>query len=175
MQCLELNTLFQQLLHYRNQAPDLQTLGPWLQRQVPTYAFPDLHQIPFAATAYTRNCIARETLNQNRAHKASTRESSQCFEAFIMRWDEQVQTPIHGHPSFAFYYVITGLFEMECFTHSSTGKLQSQGVQRFYPSDTTWHVGQAGRYDNFIHRVRCVEPGHTFHIYSEDAKKGVAL
>ena len=175
MQCLELNTLFQQLLHYRNQAPDLQTLGPWLQRQVPICSFPDLNQIPFAATAYTRNCIARETLTARSCDVGTTRHPPQRFEAFIMRWDKQVQTPIHGHPTFAFYYVITGLFEMECFTHSKTGKLKSQGVQRFYPADTTWHVGQTGRYDNFIHRVRCVEPGHTFHIYSDDAQKGVAL
>ncbi|NES19652.1 MAG: hypothetical protein F6K41_12155 [Symploca sp. SIO3E6] len=35
-------------------------------------------------------------------------------------------------------------------------------------------VEEMGRYDNFIHRVTCLEPGHTFHIYSEDCQQAIS-
>ncbi|NET33212.1 MAG: hypothetical protein F6K19_14530 [Cyanothece sp. SIO1E1] len=164
MQTLDLERLFQQLLHYRDSNADFFALGPWLQHQVTACSFPDLNHLPFESATYTRNCIAREKPSQH-----------QRFEALLMRWDKQVKTRIHGHPAFSFYHVISGVFEMELFAHTATDGLQLKETRRFYAADTTWFLGQAGRYDNFIHRVTCLEPGHTFHIYSEDAQKGVSL
>lgn len=158
----DVSELFWQLLSYRDRTVNLAALGPWLQRQIAACSFPDLEQLPFETAAYTRNWIAKE------------QPGHQQFEALVMRWDRQVQTPIHGHPAFSFYYVISGVFEMEIYTPVA-GNLQMQGTRRFCPSDTAWFLGEMGRYDNFIHRVRCLEPGHTFHIYSEDAQKGVSL
>ncbi len=160
----ELKTLFQNFLHHKNTTDNLDSLGPWLQRQVTAYSFPDANQIPFRSAAYTRNRVAQE----NSGH-------DQGFEALIMRWDEQVQTSIHGHPEFSFYYVISGCFNMDLFAHASTGRLRLTESKRFVPGEAMWFLGQAGQYDNFIHRVTCLETGHTFHIYSEDARKGLAF
>lgn len=164
MQNLDVKCLFEELLNYRDRTADFSTLGLWLKHHITACSFPDLNNLPLKAATYTRNCIAKENMNQN-----------QGFEALIMRWDRQVKTPIHGHPAFSFYYVITGLFKMEIFTYKGINDLQLQKTQLFYPSDTTWFLGQTGRYDNFIHRVTCLEAGHTFHIYSEDAQKGILL
>ena len=167
METINLETLFHRLLHYRDETTNSASLGPWLQSQLKAGIFPDLAYIPFAEDTYTRNCIAREET------AASHARSSQ-FEALIMRWDKQVRTCIHGHPAFSFYYVVSGVFEIDLFAQAA-GSLKLQQTQRFSPSDTTWFSGQPGRYDNWIHRVRCLEPGLTFHVYSDDAKKGIVL
>lgn len=162
-QLLTADALFQELLQYRDRVTDLSTLGSWLQGQVQGCAFPTPQQFPFQTDAYTRNCIAREQY---------PRKTN--FEAFIMRWDQDVKTRIHGHPQFSFYHVISGMFEMEIFAKTATGLVLNQ-TRRFTAQESTWFVGQPGRYDNFIHRVTCLEPGLTFHVYSDDAQKGVAL
>lgn len=158
----DLEAIFQRFLDYRDQTTDVTSLGPWLQHHLTNCQFPELHHIAFATSSYTRNLIAKEGAHQG-------------FEALLIRWDQQAITPIHGHPAFSFYYVISGIFEMEYFAHGAMKKLQYTGRQLFCATDSTWFWGQAGRYDNFIHRVKCLEPGHTFHVYSEDAQKGVSF
>lgn len=155
--------LFAQLLAYRDRAADLAVLGPWLQRQVAHCSFPEPAHFPCPTATYTRNRIAQEDCCPHSS-----------FEALLIRWDRQAQTRIHGHPTFSFYYVVSGVFEMEQFSRTSAG-LTWTGTERFTAGQTTWFVGQAGRYDNFIHRVTCLEPGLTFHVYSDDARKGMAL
>ena len=164
MKPLDLDALFQQLLYHRDKTADITSLGPWLRQQVTTQPFPDLSHIPFKTSTYTRNHVAREVTHRH--HK---------FEALIMRWDKQVKTSIHGHPAFAFYHVISGLFEMELFSYTRAHGLQLKETRCFRASDTIWFWGQPGRYDNFIHRVTCLESGLTFHIYSEDAQKGTGF
>ncbi|MDJ1169126.1 hypothetical protein PMG71_06775 [Roseofilum sp. BLCC_M154] len=164
MQNLDVNSLFQQLLHYRDRHADFSTLGPWLKHQVIACSFPDINQLPFESGTYTRNYMAREKPNED-----------QGFEALIIRWDKRAKTPVHGHPTFSFYHVITGLFNMEIFTDTGKDGWHLQKTQLFCPSDTTWFLGKPGRYDNFIHRITCLEPGHTFHIYSDNAQKGMFL
>ncbi|MEM9486970.1 MAG: hypothetical protein AAGA83_25140 [Cyanobacteria bacterium P01_F01_bin.116] len=161
MQTLE--DLFQELLLYRDRTLDPSSLGPWLQHKITTCTFPNLNHIPFATETYTRNWIAREST------------TCEGFEALIMRWDKQAQTSIHGHPAFSFYHVISGVFEMELFSFEAVNCLKLKENRCFYPSDTTWCLGQVGRYDNFIHRITCLEAGLTFHVYSEDAQKGMSL
>ena len=164
MQKLDVKCLFQELLDYRDRNADFSNLGPWLQDQAIACSFPDLNQLPFESGTYTRNCMAKENPHEDRG-----------FEALIMRWDKEVKTSIHGHPTFSFYHVITGLFKMEFFTYTVKDGLRLQDTQLFCPSDTTWFLGQTGRYDNFIHRVTCLEAGHTFHIYSDNSQKGISL
>lgn len=161
---LDLNLFFKEFLNYRDQIADYSMLGPWLKDQVTTSSFPDLNHIPLAETTYTRHSIAKEATPQN-----------QGFEALVMRWDKQVKTSIHGHPAFSFYHVISGVFEMEIFACTDTEGLQLSETRCFSSRDTTWFLGQFGRFDNFIHRVTCIEPGFTFHIYSDDALKGISL
>lgn len=162
MHFLDIEDLFQQLLCYRERSMNLNGLGPWLQHRLQGATFPDLDHLPFVAHAYTRTCVAREN-----------RRSQPDFEALLMRWDRQAKTTIHGHPEFSFYTVISGLFKMEFFSGFGCDGLEAQGTQLFYPGDVTWHLGQQGRCDNFIHRVTCLEPGCTFHIYSDNAQQGI--
>lgn len=159
-----LDTLFQNFLSYKNTTANRSSLGPWLHQHITACSFPDADQLPFRSDAYTRNCMAKENPNQN-----------QGFEALIMRWDGQVQTSVHGHPEFSFYYVISGCFGMDLFAHSATDGLRLTETRRFGPGEAVWFLGQAGQYNNFIHQVTCLEPGHTFHIYSEDAQRGLAF
>ncbi len=164
MHSLSLDVLFQHLLHYRNTNGDRSCLGSWLSHQITRCSFPDLAHFPFEGAAYTRTCIAREPVMP-----------TEQFEALIMRWDKQVKTKIHGHPAFSFYYVIAGIFQMEMFSNTPAHGLQLTESRLFFQADSTWHIGQVGHYDNFIHRVTCLEPGLTFHVYSDDAQKGVAF
>ncbi|NEO83879.1 MAG: hypothetical protein F6J87_06395 [Spirulina sp. SIO3F2] len=162
-QAITAQMLFKQLLVQRDRTADFTGLGPWLQQHITHCTFPDPGHFPWQAAAYTRNRIAQENCCPHPG-----------FEALLIRWDRQAQTHIHGHPAFSFYHVISGVFEMELFTQTAMG-LKQTGNQRFTPSQTTWFVGQTDRYDNFIHRVTCLEPGLTFHVYSDDAQKGMAL
>lgn len=161
MQTWTASSLFWQLLEYRDRTADPSTLGPWLQAQVRQCQFPPLWQLPFAAERYTRTRIAQEAPTLH--HR---------FEALILRWDTGSKTPIHGHPAFSFYYVISGVFRMELFSQRFE-TLTLESTQLFYAADLTWCSAQNRRYDNFIHRITCLEPGLTFHVYSEDAQQGV--
>ncbi|NEQ97674.1 MAG: hypothetical protein F6K30_13310 [Cyanothece sp. SIO2G6] len=163
----DLTALFQQLLVYREQTNNWSQLGPWLQQHINTATLPPFEQLPLTPQTYTRHRIAQE----NPSDSSKTHSS---FEALMVRWDQQVQTRIHGHPPFSFYHVITGVFEMELFTRTNKG-LQFVKKRLFLPSDNTWCVGPVGQYDNFIHRVTCLEAGLTFHVYSDDAQKGVCF
>lgn len=162
MQTLEFESLFQQFLHMRDRHQDLAIMGPWLQDQLKKFSFPDLEQLPFVPCAYTRNYVARET-------------PSGGFESLIMRWDKAVTTSIHGHPGFSFYHVISGKFRMELFQPSNTGRINLEECHEFVAQDTIWNLGAMGKFDNFIHRITCLEPGSTFHLYSDDALKGIAM
>lgn len=169
MTTLDLKILFHRLLQHRDTTADSASLGPWLKAQLKQSVFLDLDDVPFAKASYTRNFVARE--REQDCGFAGDR----CFEALIMRWDKQAETCIHGHPAFSFYYTISGVFEIDMFSRIAENRVELQQTQRFLSSDTTWFSGQSGRYDNWIHRVRCLEPGLTFHIYSDDAKKGIVL
>ncbi len=171
MKTLNLTMLFQQLIHYRNQTTGSQQLGPWLEQQLKNSHFPNLSHLPFSPAGYTRNSVAKE-LDMVECPTNNLTETA--FEALVMRWDKQVKTSVHGHPKFSFYYVVSGVYEIDCFVRSPEG-IQIAKTQRFQAADTTWFLGQSKRYDNWIHRVRCLEAGLTFHIYSDDAQKGVVF
>ncbi len=158
---LEIEHLFQQMLLHREQTADPASLGAWLRQQIIHKVFPDLSHLPFSPCTYTRTRVAQESLRADHH-----------YEALILRWDEQAKTSIHGHPAFSFYAVISGCFEMDFFTHQGVSGLRYEGSQRFRPGEVIWSLGQQGRYDNFIHRVTCLESGCTFHVYSDDGRKG---
>lgn len=161
MSPLALPDWFRVILAHRAQTADLANLGRWIEHHWYQWPLPNLHHLPFAAKHYTRTCVAQED-----------RRSPHCFEAWLMRWDKQAQTRIHGHPTFSFYAVIDGVFEMEFFRWCDRQGLAAQGNQLFRSGDVIWHVGHLGSCDNFIHRVTCLEAGSTFHVYSDDAQQG---
>lgn len=169
---IDLSDLFTQFLHYRDSQtqwahPD--HLGRWLHRQLRSKPCPSL-TLPFEAGTYTRTYLGKESPNT-----AAHVPEEAVAEALAMRWDQQVKTSIHGHPQFSFYYVISGVFEIELFDRTTAGDLYTRELQQLLPTESTWFQGEAHRYDNCIHRVTCLEAGETLHVYSDDALKGIVF
>ncbi len=145
-----------------------ETLGPelsrWLldQKEELLALFPKhLNTLTDTDPKYLRNCIGKNNVTQE--------------EGFLNYWQVQAQTSIHGHPSKIFYQVLSGSFEMEIYTRAEAGSgslsLKTKRVLR--QNDYIYFEGTEAQYDNFIHRVTCLEPGFTFHFYSEDARRGI--
>ncbi|MEL7070615.1 MAG: hypothetical protein AAGN15_18410 [Cyanobacteria bacterium J06581_3] len=168
---VDLSDLFDRLLYYRDcpaHGSQLASLGPWLHSQLSDCILPTFSYLPFDPGTYTRTYIGKEFSN-------GPTPTGSLFEALVMRWDEQSKTSIHGHPKFSFYHVMSGAFEIELFDQLATGDLQTKEVQRLTPAESTWFSGDSHCYDNCIHRVTCLEPGLTFHVYSDDALKGAVF
>lgn len=167
---IDLSDLFDRLLHHRDSQADCslsENFGPWLHRHLIAGSLPTFSHLPFESGTYTRTYIRKES--------STATSVTPLFESLVMRWDEQSKTSIHGHPKFSFYHVMSGVFEIELFDQSATGDLHSKALQRLVPAESTWFSGESLCYDNCIHRVTCLEPGLTFHVYSDDALKGVVF
>ncbi len=92
---------------------------------------------------------------------------------YICRWEKQTSSSIHGHPSFAYYQVIEGEFQMDLY--DSTGDDTATRTQSLIMArgDIIWKQGQEGTYDNLIHKVGTLDsPGFTLHLFSEDPNQG---
>lgn len=174
---IDFESLFSQFIYFRDSqsgVAHLDELGLWLQRQLSCATFPSLDHLPFKSGNYTRTYISKEPSNELTETSAETIFKAM-FEALVMRWDQQSKTSIHGHPKFSFYHVINGMFEIELFDKTATGQLYTKEIQQLRPADSTWFLGDSCCYDNCIHRVTCLEPGLTFHVYSDDALKGTVF
>ncbi len=102
------------------------------------------------------------------------RHGASGWEAIMMCWKRGNATTVHGHPQFAAYNFASGHFRIEVFRLNRDGLLEpadtfdAQGGQGFFA------VGNDGAYDNHIHRITCLsDTGHSLHVYSDDARKGV--
>ncbi|MEL6813974.1 MAG: hypothetical protein AAFP03_04060 [Cyanobacteria bacterium J06598_3] len=170
----DLSYLFTQFLQYRNcQTPSANPnyLGEWLHAQLRSKPCSPLTELPFEPGTYTRTYIGKDMNTASPNIEAAVPVA----EALAMRWDQQAKTSVHGHPQFSFYYVISGIFEIELFDRTAAGDLYTREIQQLLPTESTWFQGEAGRYDNCVHRVTCLEAGLTFHVYSDDALKGVVF
>lgn len=109
---------------------------------------------------YLRNLIGRSTgYDKN--------------EALLIHWNTMARTGIHGHPAAAFYRVLTGKFQMDVFERiAKSKKVVKRKTFILGPGDSKSCIGTKETYDNFIHRVVCLEEGFTVHFYSDDARKG---
>ncbi|WP_456416629.1 cysteine dioxygenase [Thiolapillus sp.] len=92
-------------------------------------------------------------------------------EVMIARWDQGAITPIHGHPQFAFVYVLQGQLQMEHYRNTEQGLVLAETIIK-HEGQHIYAAGIAGRYDNAIHRVTALTPSLSLHVYSEDALKG---
>ena len=93
------------------------------------------------------------------------------FEAVAARWRKDAITAIHGHPMFAFYYLLEGELSVENFEKEGSG-LRKTITKRFSPGEYFSMCGKADTFDNGIHRVTAVQESLSIHIYSDDAMKG---
>jgi len=92
---------------------------------------------------------------------------------FICRWEKQIQSAIHGHPSFAYYQVLEGEFSMDLYRPTSSDTAAHEHSIRLKRGDTIWNRGPKARYDNMVHKVSTTDtPGFTLHLFSEDPNRG---
>jgi quercetin dioxygenase-like cupin family protein len=87
------------------------------------------------------------------------------------RWSKGAVSAIHGHPMFAFYYLLEGELSVENFEKDGAG-VRKTGTRRYNPGQYFCMHGNAGVFDNGIHRVTAVQESLSIHIYSDDAMKG---
>ncbi|MBL8995139.1 MAG: hypothetical protein JNM63_17460 [Spirochaetia bacterium] len=102
-------------------------------------------------------------------------EGKKPFEALLIYWTKGARTNIHGHPDFAFYRVLRGRFRMhlyETIPGNAEHLVREKEVVELSEGQSRFSMGAPGRFDNFIHLIECLEPGFTFHFYSDDAQKG---
>lgn len=92
----------------------------------------------------------------------------------VARWDQGAVTPIHGHPQFAFVYVLEGQLQMEHYRETDQGLLLTETVIRS-KGQHIYAAGDANCYNNAIHRVTALSPSLSLHVYSDDALKGKAF
>lgn len=112
---------------------------------------------PYAPHCYSRNILLRA-------------ESG--AEVMIARWDQGAVTPIHGHPQFAFVYVLQGQLQMEHYRETDQGLVLADTIIKG-KGQHIYNAGIANRYDNAIHRVTALIPSLSLHVYSDDASKGI--
>lgn len=92
-------------------------------------------------------------------------------EVMVARWDVGALTPIHGHPRYAFVYVLQGQLQIENFRKTENGLLLSECLIKGR-GQYIYTEGAPDRYDNAIHRVTALVPSLSLHVYSDDALKG---
>ena len=161
--CTDYRNFMDGLLHIVANEPIANRLGDRIQ----DYAldFVRHHSLDsfnrFSPDSYVRNYLGRDP----EAH----------WEALVMSWQKGNRTAIHAHPQFAGYTFAHGEFLIEIFEPVPEGiRLKQEyvikDIRGFYA------IGDPGRFDNHIHRITCLsETGHSLHIYSDDALKGLKI
>lgn len=96
------------------------------------------------------------------------------WEAILMSWKQGNMTSIHAHPQFAGYHFAGGIFQVEIF--EPIGSHSVRFIDKLTVDKPTgfFAVGNAGAFDNHIHRITCLsKTGHSLHVYSDNALKGL--
>lgn len=117
------------------------------------------HNFPYAPHCYSRSILLRDDSGA---------------EIMVARWDQGATTPIHGHPQFAFVYVLNGQLQMEQYQETDQGLVLTDTLVKS-KGQHVYAAGIAGHYDNAIHRVTALSPSLSLHVYSDDALKGKAF
>ena len=92
---------------------------------------------------------------------------------FICRWEPHTCSPIHGHPSFAYYHVLQGKFSMDLYTTAQEGLAKHIDTKQLSEGHCIWKRSKPGCYDNFVHKVNTHDSGgFTLHLFSENPALG---
>lgn len=127
-------------------------------------------QLQTLALSYSQqlNELPRDT--QYSRHVIGTEDS---WMGFICRWEPGTCSPVHGHPSFAYYQVLQGEFSMDLYKTSREGLVERTGTSSLSDGNCIWQHGKPGCYDNFVHKVSTHDTGgFTLHLFSEDPSLG---
>ena len=115
-----------------------------------------LQDFPFFEPSYSRSILYR---------------AENGFEAMAARWNKDTITATHGHPMFAFYYLLEGELFVENFVKDGAG-VSLKDSKTYSPGQYFCMRGTADTFDNGIHRITATQESLSFHIYSDDAMKG---
>lgn len=88
---------------------------------------------------------------------------------YLVNWDKDSITPIHGHSDFSFVYVVSG--EIINIPYDKNSKSLQQ------PTTATMgeffrYQGTQGSFDNAPHQIQTTQRAISLHFYSDDGKKG---
>lgn len=93
----------------------------------------------------------------------------------ICRWQANMQSSIHGHPSFAYYQVVQGHLAMDLYEPEGETKAKWVESKTMHQGDSLWRHGKPGQYDNLVHKVSNEQAdGFTIHLFSENPALGKA-
>ncbi len=93
------------------------------------------------------------------------------YEAMAARWSENAVSAIHGHPMFAFYYLLKGELVVTNYEKRGGGVVPVE-TRTYTPGQYFCMLGTQGTFDNGIHRMLAARESLSIHIYSDDAMKG---
>ena len=94
------------------------------------------------------------------------------YRCFFKSWDTEEETGIHGHPNTMFVYVMT--VELESVGYQRQGQgIAIADTLRYRSGQVMTGRAENEKYDNFIHNVRCIQPGWSLHIYSDSGTRGL--
>ena len=95
------------------------------------------------------------------------------FEALLLHWKKGAKTPIHGHPHFAYYNILSGTCRMTFYKKTSNGNLKETSTGLLRADDFIYSQAiNKNTYENLIHSVECLEESFSLHLYSDNALKG---
>lgn len=91
---------------------------------------------------------------------------------FLKSWEAGEVTGIHGHPGLMYVRMITA--QLECVHFQREGdRVVEESRGDYGPGEVMVGIAENERYDNFIHQLRCVQPGWSVHLYSDSGVRGV--
>jgi hypothetical protein len=94
------------------------------------------------------------------------------FEAMAARWSKDAVSAIHGHPMFAFYYLLEGELLVENYAKEANSGISKINTLTYTPGQYFCMRGKPGVFSNGIHRVTAVQESLSIHVYSDDAMNG---
>ncbi|HCH66555.1 MAG: hypothetical protein CL927_10390 [Deltaproteobacteria bacterium] len=98
-------------------------------------------------------------------------ESEVGYRSFLIDWAADAETETHGHPSVMFVVPISARLEAVEYTMVG-GRPKALHTRTYGPGESMTGHANNDRHDNFMHRLRCVEPGWSLHIYSDWGGRG---
>lgn len=91
----------------------------------------------------------------------------------ICRWEPNITSSIHGHPSFAYYHVLAGNIAMDFYEPINNTEARHTSTNEMCSGDSIFSNRKEGQFDNLVHRVRTTNtPVFTLHLYSDNPAKG---
>jgi hypothetical protein len=87
----------------------------------------------------------------------------------LINWDSDAITPIHGHPDFAFVYMVSGELINSPYDKQNNTLQKSSTIKAgeyFYDS------GEKNQLDNSPHMLQANTPAISLHFYSSDGRDG---